>query len=411
MKKLTLILFLFVTIVTNGQTFDFQKRELKNDINIVPNKNFTFTINNINTLKYDILIDNKTVNNNLDIPTQFKQIVDPNKYQVTAPENDTNTVISLLTYPEIKDFNSLSNAYVKLKTVEAFYKSLTDLVSSDISTIQLIELKTGFFKQFISLEIEDDNYEVPKISEYYSTLSTLILNNAPEILKNNPAKKSEIELIIENTNKLIESNVLSKLVVLYASINEETFTVNTFMKKPDADEVIINISAKPNATFKSGKEINIEIPLLVSGGFKVDFSSGIFVSSIVDKSYVNKPNFDSDTISGYRIVEEISGNNNFSYGLAGYMHVYWRCNKEVNIGGSLGVGIDQNTQTKIMPGICLMLGRKNRFILNAGAAIGKYKELSNIHYTDYLYKSKVDIIYSEPYKVGWYIGLSYNLNK
>ncbi len=422
MKTILIIILLSSSIAVYGQTFDFQKKILFFENQTckpfkVKNDNFTFSIININTFKYDVFIDNKLVNYNLEKPDYFKLLSDTAKNKIIADNFVSPTLdIVKISIPEISDLKSLIELYLKYIQVEAFYKSLLDLARSDISTQQLIFLKKGLFYQFVDkqytsiLQSEIDLNIIPCIGKYYASLSTVILNSEPKILKIDPSHKLDIERIITHTKEINNKGILSNLIKLYAEINDETFTVSSFIKRPDSDEVIINLSAKPNSIYnKNGKEINIEIPILVEGDFKIDYSTGLFVSNLVDKSFVNQPIYNLDSVVGYKLVKEFE--KNFSYGIASYMHCYYRFNTVFNVGLSLGIGIDQNTQTKILPGFSIFLGRKNRFILNSGFSIGKAKGISKILYTDHIYTNKIDIGYSEPYDIGWHVGLSYNISK
>ncbi|MEI8273939.1 MAG: hypothetical protein WCG08_15090 [Paludibacter sp.] len=415
-KLVLLIAFIVMQqMVVVGQTFDFQNRVL--DTNEVSNKNFTFTVNYINTFKYDVFIDNKPVQNNIEVPSILKTTIQSGLSSANFLIGNTSGIpkrfkesIDTLKYPKVSNLTDLDNIYLKLLTVEQFYEALNNLINSDISTVVLIKTKKDIFTQYISKQSSDDTLAVAKIIEYYSTISNIIQINAVVILGKDTTKIKEIGKIIEASNRINESKIIYRLASLYASINKETFTVSSFIKKPDADEVVINITAKSKSEYKDKiKDINIEIPIEVTGGWKIDYSTGMFVSNLIDNLYINKPEFRNDSIIGYKLIPENS--NPLSYGFCGFMHAYKRSNSDCKLGLALGIGIDQNIQTKVMFGGSLMLGKKERFIINLGCSISKTKELSNIYYIDHLYKDRVDITYSEPFKTGWFLGISYNLSK
>ena len=91
------------------------------------------------------------------------------------------------------------------------------------------------------------------------------------------------------------------------------------------------------------------------------------------------------------------------------MHAYFRGAKDLKLGLSLGVGIDQNTKVKFLPCISLLIGRRDRFIINGGAAIGKQNDLSAVQDINYLNKNAITPAYTESIVVGWHLGISYNL--
>ncbi|MGD0591851.1 MAG: hypothetical protein ABSA44_13800 [Bacteroidota bacterium] len=407
MRNILLLLALFITISANGQTFDFYNKKLIGDTSgVLRNDNFTFTLKNFNSFKYTVVVDNKPINNNLDMPDLFKTYL-----QKTAPKNGSDTTRGMPNLTEeLKTFENLYDSYVKLKTAEQFYYALVALVGSDLSPEEIINYKKEYYKQFMKNDTSDDKSDVARIINYYSDKIINISFYAPIYKTTQKERKEAIDSILKDTKEIESSKIPQKLASLYCEINDQAFTVHSFIPKPNADDLTITVTAKPNSAYnKSSDEIKIDIPFLVNGGWKIDFSTGIFLSNIVDKEYVNKPNYVNDSVVGYNLIQ--ADNNSISYGIAGYMHAYWRTACNFNGGIVLGLGVDQNTQVKIMPGVSLMLGRKERFIINGGMVIGKSKELSNIQDENHLYKVKTDPLYSEPYKIGWFVGISYNLSK
>lgn len=394
------------------QNFDFYKKQLKGDSSgVIRNENFTFVLEKINTFKYIVIIDNKSVNNNADIPNIFKPIVQ----EFSSDEN------SLASSKLEVSFDDLTKSFIELKTSDQFYVALVELVSSDLSPEKIINYKKGYYKKFMDNEPQEDYLAVANIIKYYSDIINEIKIKAPILKgvlmdaahkerKSDTEQQEAIDTILKYTNKTELSNMPQKIASLYGSINTEKFTVRAFIAKPDADDLTLTVTAKPNPIFnKSSDEIKIEIPFLVRGGLKIDFSTGIFLSNIADRKYVNKPNYVKDSIIGYNFVKE--DKKPISYGIAGYMHAYWRFASNLNASLTLGLGIDQNTQVKIMPGISFILGRKERFVINIGGVVGKIKELSNVQDENHVYKVSTEPIYSEPYKTGGFVGISYNFTK
>lgn len=420
MKNILLLALILYTAVLNGQTFDFYSKKIVDEANgVIKNQNSTIKIININLFKYSVLVSSKTVNNNTDMPDIFEQYI-------KFPESKDKTDTGKKDFAEAKqqeekkgNFDEIYGYYIKLKSSEQFYSSLVDLVGSNLLSDDIIAYKKKYYKHFMTTGAEGDDFDVPEILKHYSILISNISYYAP-IFKPSATEeeKALIDSILNNTRKISTSKVPEKLASLYGAINSQNFTIDTFIPKPNSDELMITISAKPNPVYNKCKnEIKIEIPFAVKGGFKIDFSTGIFISNIVNKDFVSRPIYSTvpiagvadDSIDGYMLVKADS--KPISYGIVGYMHAYWRNVCNINCGISFGLSVDQNTQVKIMPGLSLILGRKERFIINGGLAIGKCKELSPVQNINHLYKTKVEPIYSEPYKFGWFIGLSYNVSK
>ena len=406
MKNLLLIVLLFTTVFLKGQTFDFHNQKLlDNESGYVSNKNFTLSITNVNTFKYDVVIDNQFINNNIEKPDIFDSSF--KEFEKIAKQGLLNKQLLA-----VSDINDLLQLFLNLQSCLQFQESLVELVSSNQSPENIIEMKRGYLFLYTGISGVDDKLDVPSIIKYYSSIITRIKLSAPEIKEKatTTEEKEKVDEIINETVGIFNVRSHYQLASFYNSINEQKFTVNKFIKKPNADDIIVNVTLSPNAEFSNEKMIkSVEIPLLVNGGVKIDFSTGIFVSNLVDDVYLNKPNYENGSITSYNLIKE--DENPIGYGLAGYMHTYWRTHKDFNVALSLGVGIDQNTQVKIMPGLSLIVGRKERLVINAGFAFGKVKQLSKEQDTERLYSSKIDPIYSEPYKLGWSVGISYNLFK
>jgi hypothetical protein len=388
----------------HSQTFDFYKKDfISGDKNRVSNESFTFTLKNVNTFKYKIEINSTLINNNTNIPDFYKNNM----------LKDTLQLDTIFKSGE-KLFNKLMDKYSKLKTCEQFYIILNDLVLSDLMPDSIIKYKRRYYEKYIeglNNQYTDDNTATAEIFKYYSKLILEIqtigkLMNSNTLIEN---QKALIESILSYVKKLEENNIIHKLANLYLMINEQTFTVSTFIPRPDADELIINISAVPIDNDNETKELKINIPFNVKGGFKVDFSTGIFATNLVDDDYLNQPQFKDDTLQGYKLIK--SDEFPLGVGFSAFMHGYFRSGRNINIGPILGLGIDQYSKLKYMPGVSIMLGNKERFIFNGGLALGKVKRLSLNQSIDCLYIQKVEKIdYSELFKIGWFVGISYNLN-
>ena len=405
MKNILLAALIFTTIIVRGQSFDYFTKTLSSDFEDgkIKNKSFTFQVNNINTFKYNVIIDNKLVSYNMDMPDLIKT----NLIEKDSVSDDTNEEENKSAGD---NFNNLYNQFLALKTCEQFYSALEELVGSELSAKEIILYKKAYYKKFLKNDAPVDSEAIGKIIEYYYEIIYSIKFKTPTFKPDATSKQilSAVESMQAYSKKMESDNTPQKLAILYGSINEQAFTVRQFIKRPDADEIIISIVAKPKND-KDLAEITTDIPLIVTGGWKIDFSSGIFLTNLVDQEYVNKPNYVNDTITGYYLTK--SPEEPIGYGIAGYMHAYLRNGKGLNGSLTLGVGIDQNTQVKILPGISLLLGQKQRFVINFGAAIGKCKELSIVQDEKHLYAEKEEPIYTEPYLVKGFIGISYNLSK
>ena len=412
MKKRLLIPLLLFTIAVNGQTFDFYNKKLIGESCKIENKNFTFTVININTIKYDVLIDDNPVNYNQDIPDLIKEYLTKVRGSIARSGVNDSSTASIYNMSQCKSIEELKSLYSTLKKSEHFHNLLIELISSDLQYISMIDYKRSYFKKYIGKDSEDDESDISSIVDFYSKYINDIPLCAISLKEklNNHSDNVIVDTILKETKRIDSLNIPMKIASLYYKINEQSFSVYSFKPKPDADDLTINITAKPNTGFNMRKdEIKVEIPLIVNGGFKLDYSEGFFFSNVTDKEYITKPTYINDSITGYNLIK--SEDNPLCFGFAGYMHAYWRSASNINVSLSFGVGIDQNTQLKIMPGISILMGRKERFIINGGLVMGKIKDLSKVQDLKHLYNENIEPIYSDSYKAGYFVGISYNLLK
>lgn len=419
MKNLIIIPFLLITILINGQKFDFSTKTVSGDTvrkqsGVISNKNFTFSVKNINTLKYDVLINNLTVNYNKEVPallSQFKKEDDGLTKGVTPKDGKSVGLVdsSGTSFEEdVITLEHINNIYIELSKCSQFYSLLVEITESDMAPEKMIDYKKACYQRYLDVKSINDNNDAVNIYSHYRSKIREFNYKWKQMTQIAATDKVIVDSLVKETRKIDALDIPAKLATLYYQINKETFTVNTFIPKPNSDDLIINLTLKPYSK-SSNSEIKMEIPFQVQGGVKIDFSTGIFFSNITNKQYINKPNYVNDTINGYYLVK--SDDNPLSYGLAGYMHVYCRRACDFNMAFTLGVGVDQDMQTKFMPGFSLLLGRNERFIINGGMAIGLADDLSKVQDPNRLYPKQVDPVYTKSYEIGYFFGISYNLSK
>lgn len=167
------------------------------------------------------------------------------------------------------------------------------------------------------------------------------------------------------------------------------------------------------------------------GGFKIDFSSGIFASGLVNDVFSTKSFQTFDTTRVYKVVYDrngvasrkdsitgfsnvtkqkiIQGNSGeFNIGLGVLLHAYSRWWKRINLGASVGGIIDNQSKVRYLAGGSLLLGREQRLIFTYGCAFGQIAKLadgSNIG--DVITSSNVPT--KDVWDRGWFFSVTYNL--
>jgi len=205
---------------------------------------------------------------------------------------------------------------------------------------------------------------------------------------------------------------------------------------PNEDEFELSIKTK------NGVEILKPRTYQISGGFKIDFSTGFFHSGLSSSDFTTGSQFfrfkeTRDTIlaSGKDSIiytgdvrdttlSVIRKNKRLSFGTGFYVHFYPRSGGAVNAGGSAGVILDNNGQVQFLLGGSLMFNvGKSRVAIVGGYARGREKTLSSENNQYYwnggstLINSKYDLPKNfsgtnpatyEKWKSSWFIGLTFN---
>lgn len=239
------------------------------------------------------------------------------------------------------------------------------------------------------------------------------IKNCLEIPIGNDASKLKDALMIircsevapeylDDCDLLIESIVSEYKALLLKSVHRKMF-VKQF-QVPDEDEFTLDVKSK-----KLEKSV-LNRTFLIRGGFKIDFSSGIFFTGLANPDYIlARSNFkyydakdsvavvngiphDTTIYSGK--VNDISGNfirkndTHLNYGVGLFAHGYWRSGTFCNLGGVVGLVLNNTGQAYgMLGGSGMFRAGKSRISLNAGAVVGKRQFLSESA-TPYLYNNE-----------------------
>jgi ribosomal protein L20 len=233
-----------------------------------------------------------------------------------------------------------------------------------------------------------------------------VIKNAQDNIRDRKQKNDSIRKIyamridslqgIVNQSKLISKNLIGVQV-----INRDYSNVKIEIK--DSQNRIVNI-----------------IPLSFNNrnGFKLDFSTGFFniFQKITTYEKLNATSFqngiNTTVDSVFEIKELNKGTNNLSIGILA--HGYCRSRSYISPGAAFGFSYTLETkQLNILAGGSLLLGKEQRFILNAGIAFSKVKELTlykvGVPYDKSFLNNTTDLKLSEKMKGSLFVGITYNL--
>jgi len=166
-----------------------------------------------------------------------------------------------------------------------------------------------------------------------------------------------------------------------------------------------------------------------AGGVKVDFSVGLFGSSLVNKDFITKTEWFNDTtyvrrdngtidssrissidsVQRKRILNKDVGN--FNIGPAILTHIYWRSGTDVNFSATAGIAINQQALPRYLFGGSVMFGRDSRWVFSSGVALGPVKDLDGGYKTgDVIELNELSTIpLKDVWKSAWFLSLTFNM--
>ncbi|MDX6184086.1 hypothetical protein SGQ44_18135 [Flavobacterium sp. Fl-77] len=229
----------------------------------------------------------------------------------------------------------------------------------------------------------------------------------------------DIDLLMDNAKKiklkgeLINFEKLAQQVqrVIHLLEKNETYEYISAPIQPKNDMATFDVVIKAKI-----KDIEVDNSrsfthsVSVKGGTRIDFSIGLAAS------YFSNTNvYEIYTINGQNKIG-LKSKNLTVPSLVTMISMTNRTTKYGAIGGSAGLGIDTNNGkiqlSNFFIGPTLILGKYDRIMLTVGAAIRNVGKLKNgyvINDTIITQSSDITTVLSDNYKVGFFIGLTYNL--
>lgn len=227
------------------------------------------------------------------------------------------------------------------------------------------------------------------------------------------------------------ANQTPKLAGFAASITavetiEYTTTVGPFALQGN-DELTVKISKTDIAKNLDELASFPGITIKKHGGVKIDFSAGLFFSTLSDRGYTSTQSThitqDSTVDNGSVVVKPNQttfskitrrGGINGSYGPMAFIHFHSMNTGLVNYGGVIGTGFmfKDNSKPVIAFGGNLMLVNYQRIILGFGAAMGSVTRLSSQYQENSSYRATItDVPTENHFDIKGMFSISWNLSK
>lgn len=226
---------------------------------------------------------------------------------------------------------------------------------------------------------------------------------------------SEIETLKATVDKYNYSDLFQNINVLFTELNNENnFFVVSDPVQAEKDVINFDIKITPRKNIKSSSVLETRIfstSVPNKGGVKIDFSTGLFVTTgLYDRNYNTTVSPSGSTKS------TISENNNNSIAqlsLGALMHISprWTSNFKPAFTWGLGLNSSDLTNANLFVGASAMFGNSERFIISTGVS------LANVDYLNGKYSLNTEIntdeigddLTEKATRAGWFIGFTYNL--
>lgn len=341
-------------------------------------------------------------------------------------------------YNEVRFYTSLLNdAFVSIGNYEIYYNELYSLLHREgVSLLDLINAKniaTQITLQRPNLDsLTSDvttwqywiNDYLEKLESAYNNLSLEATKQIDEKNKKEMEKfKVDIETNInglKKTKKQFGEFNFMQLVNEIKKLNDyfkpTNFTFKGEIRIPaSTDKFLTDIVIEPKQKDGGIKSIVKKYEFNTKNGWKIDFSSGFFFNiGLSDNSYYkDTTGINSPLDTALTFIKQERNRNMFVPAVGILVHVYKRKCGEVAHGLSFGISTEDSKSLKYYLGVSYFLGKKDRFILNAGIVGGSVKRITGRYNKNEKYaiaSLPEEIKTGDYFRVGGFVGVSYNIS-
>lgn len=316
-------------------------------------------------------------------------------------------------FNKLEECKTAKNALVNgIKTIEGPEESL--------EFIEKIKREYKFIQNPRKL-LDEFNTAAKNFDEGYHRF--LVDTNVMRMAK---SQKAEIQDILEDLVKSVEDVKTKvdnyKYEELFRNIDflcgqfhhPEGFYVASapIQVKSGIDMLTLRVSIRPKANIESDlitdtKDFTLEIPVV--GFFKVDFSTGIFMSTLFNRTY----SFLKESGDTGKLKE--NGHDILTPFIGALVHATYKYAPGFSFGGAAGVGIKgaDLDNTNYIAAITGIFGRQQRWSATIGATLGKVSRLKTQYATGESFKlgDNTATFTEDIYRPGFIFGLSYIITK
>lgn len=259
------------------------------------------------------------------------------------------------------------------------------------------DLLVGIQKEIAFLEADFESQK---------ELLSSIHKKDPDLVADVSSKNWHYKNLIKNKTFVLQS--VMNLIAYSASSSVKTkYTSAPHKIKGEATTLVVHIINRFNA---SDTISSIKTDLYKNGKFKIDFSAGIGINSILD------PSFYIDTLNGAASIEQ-EEKRDIDLTIFTLMHLNWRVSPCVSLGPTTGVSVSVfDAKPSYLLGGGITLGKQRSVSLSGGASMGLVNQLSRKISSDGLTANNLPLSFSEiptykKIKLGYFVSFTYNFTR
>ena len=347
--------------------------------------------------------------------TELNNII-KDEYLKKTTEIYTNGKIVSDAFEQLEESKIIKNKLIRITLTdgldhkEAVYK-ISQLTSDYPFIFKPEKLLSSFQKNYNSYKSALQLYLISaavkdhfKDDETKLKESTIALSSEIEEIKKKADKYDYIKLFEEINQLITELN------------NENNYFVVSDPIQAKKDIILYNVKITPRKgietlTAHENRDFDIEVPIY--GGVKIDFSTGLFITTnLYDRKYT-KTELAADP--SQIIITKNKNNSVAQLSLGALMHISPRWVGSFKPGFTFGLGLNSTdiSTAQIFIGGSAIFGSSERFIVSTGISFANVDYLSSKYSLDTPIKKTIldqEISITEKsIQAGWFISFTYNL--
>lgn len=331
-------------------------------------------------------------------------------------------------------FNKLYKTYTELsRESQALNEILSEYIEFRVLALnpllkiedyKKVKTENNFLKNIEDSKKKIKGFELKLINFYNDYNSAMnnwsVLDQLTDDARENVRSRYQnIKILIDEINRNIDtkdlSNKLHRAIAIDKVLqNPKAYEMTSAPIQPQEDYVTFEVEIK-NRDDKSHFDYNDERKFVymeyTQGGVRFDFSTGVvfdFGNQVSNYELTN-----SEVVGKKQIIS--TSENDFTPTLSGMFHTSFRRNGIWAFGLTLGASLNVETfqLNSLFPGISLLIGKKQKFIITTGPAFKLVNTLNsnyelNKDYDQANFTSNSTLT-SNQFKIGFFVGLTYNL--